>query len=321
MTAAAGAAGAAAVPTVTDPVRPARPASAVEFGVALVLLAIGSGLIAALEVMLFGYLGDRLGRKYTFLATIVLMGLATAGVGLTPSAASIGVAAPVILIVLRMAQGLALGGEYGDAAVYVAEHAPDNKRGLYTSFIQTTATLGLFAALLIVIGIRTVIGEEADPAYDRVGLSAYVGAWERDALHLDDARHSADPRVTVRSGRLVTAIDTGARRVELDSGEYVDYDTLVLATGSRAFVPPVPGHDLPGCHVYRTLDDLDALLTSTAFTAEDREALELAGEVLVPAGAVQSQPRGPRRPAGGSSRRRPRSGSRRARTAGASSAP
>ena len=105
--------------------------------------------------------------------------------------------------------------------------------------------------------VVTVIGEESDPAYDRVGLSAYVGAWDRAALHMEDATHSADPRVTVRSGLRVTAIDAGARTIALDSGEQLAYDTLVLATGSRAFVPPVQGHDLPGCHVYRTFDDLD----------------------------------------------------------------
>ena len=105
----------------------------------------------------------------------------------------------------------------------------------------------------------TVIGDEADPAYDRVGLSSYVGEWNRTALHLDDARHTTDPRVRVRSGVRVTAIDRGARTVTLDSAETLAYDTLVLATGSYAFVPPVPGHELPGCHVYRTLDDLDAL--------------------------------------------------------------
>lgn len=126
----------------------------------------------------------------------------------------------------------------------------------------------------------TVIGEEADPAYDRVGLSAYVGEWQRDALHLDDARHSADPRVTVRSGRLVTAVDTAARRVELDSGEHVAYDTLVLATGSRAFVPPVPGHDLPGCHVYRTLDDLDAIRAAAERAGVGAHGVVIGGGLL-----------------------------------------
>jgi Major Facilitator Superfamily/Sugar (and other) transporter len=101
------------------------------------------------------------GRKNTFLVTMGLMGLSTFVVGLLPSYASIGVAAPVMLVVMRLVQGLALGGEYGGAATYVAEHAPNNKRGLYTSFIQTTATLGLFAALLVVIGTRSLIGEEA----------------------------------------------------------------------------------------------------------------------------------------------------------------
>jgi len=115
--------------------------------------------------LVFGRLGDLVGRKYTFLITMGLMGLATFLVGLLPGYASIGVAAPVLLVVLRLVQGLALGGEYGGAATYVAEHAPDHRRGFYTSFIQTTATLGLFAALLVVIGTRTALGEEAFKAW------------------------------------------------------------------------------------------------------------------------------------------------------------
>ncbi len=111
--------------------------------------------------LVFGRLGDLVGRKYTFLVTMGLMGLSTFVVGLLPSYASIGVAAPIMLVIMRLIQGLALGGEYGGAATYVAEHAPNARRGLYTSFIQTTATLGLFAALLVVIGTRTLIGEEA----------------------------------------------------------------------------------------------------------------------------------------------------------------
>ena len=126
----------------------------------------------------------------------------------------------------------------------------------------------------------TVIGEEADPAYDRVGLSAYVGTWERPSLHLEDARHTADPRVTVRSGHRVTAIDRGARTVTLDSGEQLTYDTLVLATGSYAFVPPVPGHDLPGCHVYRTLDDLDALRVDAQRAGEGAHGVVIGGGLL-----------------------------------------
>jgi MFS family permease len=115
--------------------------------------------------ILFGRIGDLVGRKNTFLVTMGLMGVSTFAVGLLPSYASVGVAAPVILVLLRLVQGLALGGEYGGAATYVAEHAPQGKRGLYTSFIQTTATLGLFAALLVVIGIRTAVGEEAFAAW------------------------------------------------------------------------------------------------------------------------------------------------------------
>ena len=111
--------------------------------------------------LVFGRIGDLVGRKNTFLVTMGLMGLSTFVVGVLPSYASIGVAAPIMLLVMRLVQGLALGGEYGGAATYVAEHAPNHKRGLYTSFIQTTATLGLFAALLVVIGTRTMIGEEA----------------------------------------------------------------------------------------------------------------------------------------------------------------
>ncbi len=111
--------------------------------------------------LVFGRIGDMVGRKNTFLVTMGIMGLSTFLVGLLPSYAGIGVAAPLMLVALRLLQGLALGGEYGGAATYVAEHAPDDKRGFYTSFIQTTATLGLFAALLVVIGVRSAVGEEA----------------------------------------------------------------------------------------------------------------------------------------------------------------
>ncbi len=111
--------------------------------------------------LFFGRIGDLVGRKNTFLVTMGIMGLSTFVVGLLPSYASIGVAAPICLVLLRLLQGLALGGEYGGAATYVAEHAPEGRRGLFTSFIQTTATLGLFAALLVVIGVRTALGETA----------------------------------------------------------------------------------------------------------------------------------------------------------------
>src|SRR5271165_5398254 len=115
--------------------------------------------------LVFGRLGDLVGRKYTFLITMTIMGSATFLVGVLPSYATAGVAAPIMLVLLRLLQGLALGGEYGGAATYVAEHAPRGKRGLFTSWIQTTATLGLFLALLVVIGTRTLIGEDAFKAW------------------------------------------------------------------------------------------------------------------------------------------------------------
>ena len=124
------------------------------------LLAFAAGfLVRPLGAVLFGRIGDLVGRKYTFLVTILIMGLSTFLVGLLPNAAAIGFAAPVILIALRLLQGLALGGEYGGAATYVAEHAPHGRRGYYTSFIQTTATLGLFLSLIIVLFVRTMTGE------------------------------------------------------------------------------------------------------------------------------------------------------------------
>ncbi len=126
------------------------------------LLAFAAGFIVRpFGAIFFGRLGDMIGRKYTFLVTILIMGLSTFIVGILPTYASIGVAAPVILIILRLLQGLALGGEYGGAATYVAEHAPHGKRGAYTSWIQTTATLGLFLSLMVILGTRTAIGEAA----------------------------------------------------------------------------------------------------------------------------------------------------------------
>ena len=125
------------------------------------LLAFAAGFIVRpFGALVFGRLGDMIGRKYTFLVTILIMGLSTFIVGILPSYASIGVAAPVILIGLRLLQGLALGGEYGGAATYVAEHAPHGKRGAYTAWIQTTATLGLFLSLMVILGTRTWLGEQ-----------------------------------------------------------------------------------------------------------------------------------------------------------------
>ena len=124
------------------------------------LLAFAAGfLVRPFGAIVFGRVGDIVGRKYTFLVTIMIMGLSTFIVGLLPNAATIGIAAPIILIALRLLQGLALGGEYGGAATYVAEHSPMGKRGYYTSFIQTTATLGLFLSLLVILFTRTALGE------------------------------------------------------------------------------------------------------------------------------------------------------------------
>ncbi|HEY3074889.1 MAG TPA: MFS transporter [Burkholderiales bacterium] len=130
------------------------------------LMAFAAGFaVRPFGALVFGRLGDLVGRKYTFLITILIMGASTFVVGLLPSYAAIGIAAPIILIALRLLQGLALGGEYGGAATYVAEHAPQGKRGLYTSWIQTTATLGLFLSLLVILGVRTLVGEESFAAW------------------------------------------------------------------------------------------------------------------------------------------------------------
>jgi len=125
------------------------------------LLTFAAGFIVRpFGALVFGRLGDMIGRKYTFLVTILIMGGSTFLVGLLPGYASIGIAAPIILVTLRVLQGLALGGEYGGAATYVAEHAPEGKRGFFTAFIQTTATMGLFLSLLVILGTRTAVGEE-----------------------------------------------------------------------------------------------------------------------------------------------------------------
>ncbi|MEO5775124.1 MAG: MFS transporter [Sphingomicrobium sp.] len=135
-------------------------------GFILALAAFGAGfLVRPFGAIVFGRIGDLVGRKQTFLVAMGMMGFSTFAVGLLPTYASVGVLAPVLLVTLRLLQGLALGGQYGGAATYVAEHAPDNKRGFYTSWIQTTATLGLFVCLLVVIGTRTAIGEDAFAAW------------------------------------------------------------------------------------------------------------------------------------------------------------
>jgi MFS family permease len=122
-------------------------------------------LVRPFGAAFFGRIGDIIGRKFTFLVTISVMGGATFIIGLLPSYESIGILAPIILLLLRLLQGLALGGEYGGAAIYVAEHAPDGRRGFYTSFIQTTATLGLLVSLIVIVGLRLSMGAETFEAW------------------------------------------------------------------------------------------------------------------------------------------------------------
>ncbi len=153
------------------------------------LMAFAAGfLVRPFGALVFGRLGDMIGRKYTFLVTIVLMGLSTFAVGLLPTYASIGIAAPIILVVLRMLQGLALGGEYGGAATYVAEHAPPGKRGFHTGFIQSTATLGLLLSLIVVLGSRYISGDQFEtwgwrlPFLLSIVLLA-ISTWIRMSMH------------------------------------------------------------------------------------------------------------------------------------------
>ena len=130
------------------------------------LLAFAAGfLVRPFGALVFGRLGDLVGRKYTFLVTIVIMGASTFAVGLLPSSETIGISAAIILIILRCLQGLALGGEYGGAATYVAEHAPHGRRGFYTSFIKITATAGLFLSLIVILTVRSMVGEEEFAAW------------------------------------------------------------------------------------------------------------------------------------------------------------
>src|SRR5438128_4405962 len=141
-------------------------------------------LVRPFGAVVFGRIGDLIGRKYAFLVTLTIMGLATFLIGLLPTYAAIGIAAPTILLFFRLLQGLALGGEYGGAAVYVAEHVPDNKRGFYTSFIQITATLGLFVSLAVVLGVKELMSDAAFKQYGwripfllsiiLVGMSLYI---------------------------------------------------------------------------------------------------------------------------------------------------
>jgi MFS family permease len=144
-------------------------------GFIFALLAFAAGFaVRPFGALIFGRLGDLVGRKYTFLITIVIMGLSTSLVGVLPSYAAAGVIAPILLVALRLLQGLALGGEYGGAATYVAEHAPQGKRGLYTSWIQTTATVGLFLSLIVIMLTRTALGPDFDTWGWRVPFLASI---------------------------------------------------------------------------------------------------------------------------------------------------
>ena len=162
------------------------PASALIF----TLLSFAAGFaVRPFGAIVFGRLGDIVGRKYTFLVTILLMGISTFLVGLLPNYKAIGIWAPVAFIALRLVQGLALGGEYGGAATYVAEHAPQGRRGFYTSFIQTTATLGLFISLLVILGVRQLMTPDDFKAWGwrvpflvSIALLA-VSVWIRMQLH------------------------------------------------------------------------------------------------------------------------------------------
>ncbi|WP_291840989.1 MFS transporter, partial [Brevundimonas sp.] len=128
----------------------------------MALLTFGLGFVVRpLGALVFGWFGDRTGRKTTFLVTITLMGVATVAIGLLPDYGTIGIAAPILLLIMRMLQGFALGGEYGGAAIYVAEHSPPKKRGLLTGWIQTTAAMGLIGALAVILTTRALVGTEA----------------------------------------------------------------------------------------------------------------------------------------------------------------
>ena len=146
-------------------------------GFIFALLAFAAGFaVRPFGALIFGRIGDMVGRKYTFLITIVIMGLSTFLVGCLPTYGTIGIAAPIALIALRLLQGLALGGEYGGAATYVAEHAPNGKRGLYTSWIQTTATLGFFLSLIVLLASALLLGERIGALRWAMVVLGFIGA-------------------------------------------------------------------------------------------------------------------------------------------------
>ena len=191
------------------------------------LMAFAAGFaVRPFGALFFGRLGDLIGRKYTFLITILIMGLSTFIVGILPNYASIGIAAPVILICLRLLQGLALGGEYGGAATYVAEHAPHGKRGAYTSWIQTTATLGLFLSLLVILGCRVSMSPEDFAAWGwRIPFLRLDRAARR--LGLDPAEAEREPGLPEDEGR-GQDLQGAADRVASASGSNLKIVLLAL---------------------------------------------------------------------------------------------
>ena len=223
------------------------------------LLAFAAGfLVRPFGAIVFGRIGDIVGRKYTFLVTIMIMGLSTFIVGLLPNAATIGFAAPVILIALRLAQGLALGGEYGGAATYVAEHSPQGKRGYYTSFIQTTATLGLFLSLLVILFTRTALGE-ADFAAWGWRIPFLVSVVPARHLGLDPAaaqRIAGVPEDEGRGQGLEGPADRSLRQLEQCQDRHPGADRRHHGSGRGLVHRPVlravlPAIDPQGRRLYR----------------------------------------------------------------------
>ena len=215
------------------------------------LMAFAAGfMVRPFGALVFGRLGDMIGRKYTFLVTIVLMGVSTFCVGLLPTYASIGIAAPIILVVLRMLQGLALGGEYGGAATYVAEHAPHGKRGFHTSWIQSTATLGLLLSLLVVLGCRYFTGDQFEVWGWRIPFLLSIvllgiSTWIRLSLHESPAfvkmkeegktQQVADPRILRQMGEPQGRADRPVQHQRRAGGD------LLRGAVLRAVLPdPVP---------------------------------------------------------------------------------
>ena len=206
-------------------------------------------IVRPFGAIFFGRIGDLVGRKYAFLVTLLIMGLGTAAIGFMPTYEQIGYLAPVLLLLIRVLQGLALGGEYGGAAIYVAEHVPDERRGFYTSFIQITATLGLFLSLITILVVQQVLGEEAFADWGwRLPFMLLDPAGRHVALHpaadegVPDLQHPQVPRTDVE--------DADARRAR-EQGELEGDVALVVRCDGR------PGGGLVHRPVLRTVLSAD----------------------------------------------------------------